>query len=151
MTNEAVVLICLDLSPAGDKVLKEGVALAMALCVKVLLLHVAAPEPEFVGYDEDGPYTRDMRADELKAEHKRLGDLAAGLCTQGVEARALLVKGPTTAVILEQAERHNARFVVVGSHGRGVLHRFLIGSTTDALLRQSTRTLVVVRAFEGEA
>lgn len=150
MTIERGVLICLDLSPVVDKVVEEGVALARGLGVGVLLLHVAAPEPDFVGYDESGILTRDKRAKELKAEHADLQDLAARLTAEGVQARALLVKGPTTQVILEQAERHDVRMVVVGSHGHGALHRFLIGSTTEALVRQSTRTVVVVRVHEDE-
>ncbi|MCA8923563.1 MAG: universal stress protein [Planctomycetes bacterium] len=148
MSSKQGVLICLDLSPEGEKVLAEGVSLAKALGTGVLLLHVAAPEPDFVGYDE-GILTRDDRARELRQEHSDLLALAERLSAEGVPAQALLISGAITPVILEQAERHDVRLVVVGSHGHGALHRFLIGSTTDAVVRRSPRTVVVVRALEA--
>lgn len=149
MSIERGVLICLDLSPTMNAVIDEGVSLAKALGTGVLLLHVAAPEPDFVGYDE-GVYTRDKRAKELKKEHADLQALAEKLTADGVQAQALLIQGPNTQTILDQAERHDVRLVVVGSHGHGVLHRFLIGSTTDAVFRRSTRTLVVVRVHDDQ-
>ena len=144
------VLICLDLSSVADRVLEEGANLAKALGVGAILLHVAAPEPDFIGYDNSGIYTRQRRADELRDEHATLQDLATKLTEQGTPTLPLLVKGVITQVILEQAEKHDSRLVVAGSHGHGALHRFLIGSTADALVRRCTRTLVLVPVHDED-
>jgi nucleotide-binding universal stress UspA family protein len=56
----------------------------------------------------------------------------------------LLVKGATVEVILGEADRLGADLVVVGSHGHGAVHRFLVGSTADALVRQSEVPVLVV-------
>ena len=37
---------------------------------KIWLVHIAAPDPDFVGYEVGPQYIRDHRADELKKEHK---------------------------------------------------------------------------------
>jgi len=139
------ILTCLDLSPSSRRVFDRGADLAVALGAEVHLLHVAAPEPSFVGYDtKGGAYGRDRRADELKAEHAELGRRVSELRERGVTARPLLVEGTTVETILAQADRLQADLVVIGSHGHAALHRFLIGSTTDALVRRCPRMLVLV-------
>lgn len=137
------VLACVDLSPATDTVIATAAALARALGATLHLLHVAAPEPDFVGYDRPGgPYDRDDRAVELRVEHLRLRELADTLTD--LEVVPLLVMGSTPEVIRTEAERLGSALVVVGSHGHGTLHRLLVGSTPDALLRHADRPLVIV-------
>jgi nucleotide-binding universal stress UspA family protein len=139
------LLVCLDLAPSSRRVLERGAELALALGAEVHLLHVAAPEPTFVGYDpKGGPYDRDRRAHELKDEHAELGRLVAELRERGVTATPLLVVGMTVETILDQAERLEADLVVIGSHGHRALHRYLIGSTADALVRRCPQLLVLV-------
>lgn len=137
------VLACLDLSPASAAVLEEAATLASALGARLHLLHVAAPEPALAGYDRPGGINdRDRRAGGLSDEHRRLHELAGSV--ESVEATPLLVMGVTADTILAEADRFDSALVVVGSHGHGAVHRLLVGSTTDALLRRSTRPVVVV-------
>jgi len=98
------------------------------------------------GYDKDpiSPYTRDDRAGELLDEHGRLRALAARLEEEGLEVEPLVVMGATIDKILEVADRIDAGHLVVGSHGRSGLHHLLTGSVTEALLKRSTRPVVVV-------
>ena len=49
---------------------------------------------------------------------------------------------------LDWTGEHHATFIVVGTHGRNALHRFIVGSTTDALIRRSPVPLVVVPVHE---
>lgn len=143
------VLVCIDFSPASEKVMKEGKFLAESLDTGIVLLHAAAPEPAFIGYDDTGgAYARDDRAGELRKEHGELHSLAAAITATGIETLPLLVEGPTAEVILEQADKHHCRLIVVGSHGQGALHRFLVGSTVDSLVRRAERTVVIVPIHE---
>ena len=147
--SESPVLVCIDFSAASSKVIAEGRFLAQALQTSVVLLHAAAPEPAFIGYDEaGGAYGRDERAGELREEHAALQKAAAELEATGVETLALLVEGPTSQIILEQADKYGCRMIVVGSHGQGALHRFLVGSTVDSLVRRAERTVVIVPVHE---
>ena len=56
----------------------------------------------------------------------------------------LCVMGATNDRILEVADPIDAGHLVVGSHGRSGLHHLLTGSVTEALLKRSTRPVVVV-------
>lgn len=138
------ILVALDFSDATPPVLRMAEQLASASGAELRLVHVAAPEPEFVGYQVDSPALRDTHAAAYREEHRRLQDLADEVRGRGVEARALLIQGPTVEKILEEAERLDASLVVVGSHGRGALARVLVGSVSEGLLRAGHRPVLVV-------
>jgi nucleotide-binding universal stress UspA family protein len=139
------ILVAVDFSGGTEHVLAVAARVAAASGASVHLLHVAAPEPGFVGYDKaGGPEDRDHRADELRDEHQGLGVLADAMKDSGITVKPLLVKGATIEVILGEANRLGADLIVVGSHGHGAMHRFLVGSTPDALVRQSEIPVLVV-------
>lgn len=139
------LLVAVDFSDGTEHVMSTATRLGLAGDSTVHLLHVAAPEPTFVGYDSPGgPEDRDRRAGELRDEHQALQVLADAMREAGVTVKPLLVKGPTVDVILREADRLDADLIVVGSHGHGAVHRFLVGSTPDALVRRSDRPVLVV-------
>jgi nucleotide-binding universal stress UspA family protein len=144
------ILACVDFSDATEAVVEAAAAQAVDTGQTLHLLHVAAGEPELAGYDK-GPvaaHTRDDRADELLDEHHRLRELAGRLETDGVTVVPLLAMGATPQKILEEADRIDASVIFVGSHGHGRLHHLLVGSVTEALLKHSTRPIVVVPVAE---
>ena len=50
--------------------LEKAMSIAEKFGSKIWLVHIAAPDPDFVGYEVGPQYIRDHRADELKKEHK---------------------------------------------------------------------------------
>jgi nucleotide-binding universal stress UspA family protein len=131
------VLAALDFSPLGDEVVAFAAGLAQACGAELTLLHVAAPDPAFVGYEVGPQHVRDQRAGELRSEHRRLEELGETLRGRGLHARALLVQGATVETILAEAERRGADLIVVGAHRRGRLSKVLLGSVSEALLRRA--------------
>lgn len=143
------VLAAIDFSRHSGPVLRAAGTLAAATGGCVHLLHAAAEEPAFVGYDpadEVAQFTPEDRLLELVAEHEELRRMADEVRDEGVEVVPRLVMGPTVEVILAEAETAEAGWIVVGSHGRGSLYHLLAGSVTEGLVRQSTRPIVVVPA-----
>jgi nucleotide-binding universal stress UspA family protein len=138
------VLVAVDFSEATEPVLRAAEEVALGLGAELRLVYVAAPEPEFVGYDVDSPALRDTHAAEYREEHRRLQELADELRGRGVRLKALLIQGPTVEKILEEAERLDAGLIVVGSHGRSALARVLVGSVSEGVLRGSRRPVLVV-------
>jgi len=110
----------------------------------LVVLHVAAPDPDFVGYEAGPSSVRQNVAADLRSEHRGLQRLADAARGPDLEPTPLFVQGPTAEMILEHAARLRADFVVVGSRKHGALHDFLVGSTVRELLRNSTVPVVVV-------
>jgi len=62
-----------------------------------------------------------------------------------LRADAVLVPGSPRPAILDEAERWGADLIVLGSHGYGVLKRFLLGSVSQAVVSHAKCSVEVVR------
>ncbi len=138
------ILAAVDLSPVTQEVLRVAAAQARSHAATLWVVHVAAPDPDLVGFEPGPQHIRDHRAQELRDEHLELQELAAGLSLSGIDARALLVQGPTVATILEEADRLLADLVVLGTHGHGALHRLFAGSVCQQVLAAIKVPLLIV-------
>lgn len=137
------LLVAVDFSSVSDDQL-EIVGRLASPHREIYLLHVAEPDPTFVGMEAGPEEVRHQVAVEFKREHDQLHALADRLREQGHEATALLVQGPTIQTILEQAEKLEAEVIVVGSHGRGKLFDLVVGSVSAGVIRKSTVPVLVV-------
>jgi len=138
------ILVPVDFSAVQESLIATASALAKPLGAKVWLVHVAAPDPDFVGFKVGPEYVREHRAEILRQEHQDIQAIAAALHQQGLEAEALLVQGPTTDTLLEMADKVSADLIVIGSHGRSALFRAFVGSVSEQVLKESKVPVLVV-------
>jgi nucleotide-binding universal stress UspA family protein len=138
------IVVGVDLTAARIRVVEAAAALAGPLGATLWLIHVAAPDPDFVGLDAGPQTVRDARAAELHEEHRDLQDLAASLRERGLSATALLVQGPTAGALVDEAERRRATLIVLGTRGHGLLGKALLGSVGEGVLRKSRVPVVIV-------
>jgi nucleotide-binding universal stress UspA family protein len=107
---------------------------------------VAAPDPDFVGYDVGPQSVRDQVANELRTEHRSVQALAATLEHSGLSVTALTVQGVVVERILEHATRLHAELIVLASKGRSAVAELITGSTVHGVLRAAGVPVVVVPA-----
>lgn len=143
------ILVPIDFSPISERVCEVAAEAAKARGVKIWLIHVAEPEPEFVGYDPGPDVVRRQVAKELRQEHRQLQALAERTAARGVEVTPLLVQGSTVETILEQAEHHAVDLIVMATHGRGLMYQMLVGSVSEGVLHRSKRPILFVPARES--
>ena len=114
------------------------------------LIHVAEPDPEFVGWGAGPDVVRDQMAEEFAREHEQLAELADGLRgALEMEVTPLLVQGPTAETLCSQAESLDAAMIVVGSHGHGAAYDLVVGSISSAIIKQCQRAVLVVPSNLG--
>lgn len=138
------ILVAVDLSPASEEVVKTAGNVAKLTGAKIYVLHVAEPEPDFVGYDAGPEVVRTQVAGELRREHRSVQALAERLRVEGLDATALLIRGPTVETTLKEADSLEAELIVVGTHGHGAVYDVLIGSYSAGIIRRSELPVLVV-------
>ncbi|UII31211.1 universal stress protein [Fulvivirga ulvae] len=65
-------LLAVDIKSTDQVLMDYALVLAEKFHSKVWIVHIAAPDPDFVGYGVGPTYIRKSRADELRKEHKEL-------------------------------------------------------------------------------
>ena len=138
------LLVVVDLSEASRRVLDEAEKIATASKADVWLLHVAQPEPDFVGWDIEPDPGRRAVAETFRDEHRQVQRMADSLRDSGLNVTALLVQGSTVDKILEQASELDVDAILMGSHGRSAAFRLLVGSVSEGVLHKATRPVIVV-------
>ena len=99
------ILATIDFYGSERLIIDKAFEIAKAFDAKIWLLHVVAPEPEFVGFGVGPQYVRDARATELKKEHRMLNQFADELELKGVKAQGLLLQGSKIEIIIKEAEK----------------------------------------------
>lgn len=138
------ILAPIDFSDVTGVVVEAAARIAKAFQASLCLLHVAPPDPDFIGY-EPGPQTvRDGVAQKFRKEHRQLQELEADLKSKGLDIHALLVQGATAEKILQEAKRLGTEMIVMGSCGHGALRKLLVGSVAERILRKAPCPVLIV-------
>lgn len=138
------ILACVDLSESTEKIVKRAVEIAEAVSAKLWFLHIAEPEPDFIGYEVGPQSVRDSLSIKFHEQHRMLQEIADRVRQGGVDATALLVQGSTVETILAKAGKLGADMIVVGTHGRGAMYQLLVGSVSEGLLHNAECPLLIV-------
>jgi len=140
------ILVPVDFSPVTLSVLAAAEDLARGLGAHLYLIHVAAPEPDFIGLDVGPQHVRDWRAVQLREEHRDVQRMALELEERGTDVTPLLIQGPTVETILSQADKLDADMIILGSHGGSRLLDALVGSVSKGVLQRANRPVLIIPA-----
>ena len=139
------VLVPVDLSEQSTLVLDHATALATAYGAPIDLLHVVEETafPTAYGMDPLTPSHPDVqeRAREaLKALAAEIEDFDEPLNTH-------ILAGYAARDIVDFAEEYAADLIVMATHGRTGLQRFLIGSVAEKVVRSAPCPVFTVKSF----
>ena len=108
------------------------------------LIHVAEPDPAFIGWDAGPETVRDSVAQRFHEEHRALQKIADDLRDEDFSCVALLVQGGYAEAILNEAEKLEPSLIVMGTHGKGILRQAVLGSVSQAVLRDSKYPVLLI-------
>jgi nucleotide-binding universal stress UspA family protein len=140
------ILVPLDFSDVTSKVVEVARKFAAAFQSRIILLNVAEPEPDFVGFEAGPPSVRVAVARDFKAERQHLDEIKGQLAAGAADVTALHIQGPIVEKILHEANAQEADLIVIGSHGHGAFYDLLVGSVTQGVIKGARCPVVVVPA-----
>jgi nucleotide-binding universal stress UspA family protein len=84
--------------------------------------------------------------EDQKREAKTLVDRTARILSEaGFKTFPLVLAGDAKTIIIDEAANWHADLIVLGSHGRRGLGRFLLGSVSEAVARHTGCSVEIVR------
>ncbi len=140
------ILVPVDFSDITSDVVKEADLLAHKFSAKLWLIHIIAPnyDTHAHGYKSYPKLMRNQLAGHFRDEHRKLQKLAEGLRKSEDDTTAMLIQGETVETILKEASKVSADLIVLGSHGNGALHKALLGSVSEGVLRKSPCPVLIM-------
>ena len=142
------ILVPIDSSPPSQAGLDEAIRLAQASGARLLLVHVMDELSFANGFETGQTYCAELlpmmkrRAEALLEKSRARADAA------GVPAETALREGYCGTVpesIVQFAASWGAGLIVVGTHGRHGIGRFVLGSDAEQILRTSPVPVLLVK------
>lgn len=140
------ILVPIDGSETSLSALKHAKSLARVYHANVTVLYVIDPYP-FTGVGTDLAYGHAQQLEDsnqqaqLALEHARQDLEAAGIAVQTLSVEGAIVQNSISEVVQEKS----VDLIVMASHGRSGLEKFLLGSTTDRVLNTVNIPVLVVK------
>jgi nucleotide-binding universal stress UspA family protein len=139
------ILLAIDDSKFSEAATQALVAQVRPEEAEVRVLHVIEPLPAVYGSIEGG-YVMTTVTEEQRAEAESLVARTAKILRDvGFRATTPIEQGTAKSVIVDSATQWPAELIVVGSHGRKGIDRFLMGSVAEGVARHAPCSVQVVR------
>ena len=141
------ILIPVDDSPISYAAVEHAEKLAKAFGSKVTVMSVIALDP-FTGVDfyKIAPAVTQYILEAEKNAEGRLKDIQDTLTHHGLSVDTKIIREmPTATGILNVADEINADLIVMGSHGRTGIKKFILGSVAQEVLTICPIPVLIVK------
>lgn len=136
------ILCPVDLSEPSKRAFAHAAALATWYGAQLTVLHVVPTfEPmQIRGHLGEPVYVHQVSREQVLEEMRRSLDLE----TVSPKARVVAEAGDARATIVDHALSNESDLIVIGTHGRRGYKRLLLGSVTEAVLREAPCPVLTV-------
>jgi nucleotide-binding universal stress UspA family protein len=138
------MLVPLDGSTYSECVLDHAKVLATGCNVgEVVLLYVV--EPMYPGvYDIPQSAVEEAQRSSLNFGKEYLARISGKLKEEGIAATTDVAQGRAADAILDYAESHGVDLIIMSTHGRSGVTRWLVGSVADRVIRSSPIPVLLI-------
>jgi len=148
------LLVPLDGSPTAELAMNHAAVLARLSGAVIVLLHIIEETKHSNGFEPPLVYIQDVRPRFLAAGRALLDEAAGRLQQEGLAVQTVLLEAKgerVSELIARQAEGHRCELIVLGTHGRRGIDRFLLGSDAEQVARIAPVPVMLVRHPQSAA
>ena len=146
------ILVPIDGSSTSNRGLDEAIKLAKLTGASLRLIHVIDVLSFATGFEVYAAYANDVIPRIKEAGKQVLEQGRIRVEANGVKVDSLLfdsLVAPVSDTVVEQAKAWGADLIVIGTHGRRGVGRFLLGSDAEQIMRIAPVPVLLVRAPEA--
>jgi nucleotide-binding universal stress UspA family protein len=138
------ILVTLDRSELAEQALPHAVAMAKAFSSSIELVMVVP----ITGYATPETAVHIDWEREVDEDREYLTGIVARVTDANVPVKSEIRRGDIAEEILRHAQEMHVDLIVMSTHGRSGLGRWVYGSIADRVLRYATVPVLLVRASE---
>lgn len=141
------ILVPLDTSDLAELALEDAFSMARLGDASITLLHVIPPLQSVMAAEIGHPIFIDQQWDSHKQEAIRyLKEICHRYECPNVKVEIVVETGLVAETIIEFAQEQAVDLIVMATHGRSGLPRWVFGSVADKVLRGADVPVLLVRA-----
>jgi nucleotide-binding universal stress UspA family protein len=145
------IIVPIDGSGWSERAIPHAVDIARANNSEIILLHVfRTPAHDYA--DQLALAGQEEQIQQAREQVKNyLMGLRGQLRSENLNCRVQWMEGMGVAsLICDYIHEENADLVIMTSHGRSALRRFIFGSVAEKVLQASTTPVLIIRPDKGE-
>ncbi|MCP5095888.1 MAG: universal stress protein [Chloroflexi bacterium] len=136
------IMVPLDGSFLAEKVLAPAATLAQSMNATLLLVRVREPVVQMA--DENlMAQVQEIRSNEVIVYLKQI---MQSPLLQDVKKESLIVHGPVAGMLIDSAIEHDISLIMMSSHGRSGIGRWMYGSVARKVLRHAPCDKIILQA-----
>ena len=144
------ILVPLDGSPLAEQVLAYVSVLGKAFGSSVTLFRTFDTVPEEMADPEHGVYIDRLASAFRNTTLEYLGRVKSSMTELGDAVSTSAHEGDAASLIINEAANDPNTLIVMATHGRSGITRWVLGSVTDKVLRAAANSLMIIRARPQE-
>ncbi len=142
------ILVPLDTSELAELALEDAFSIAQLSKADITLLHVTPPIEHVIEAETDHPIYIDQQWESQKMlAFSYLKDICKRMKCPDVKVQVAVEIGPPAENIIDYASHHPVDLIVMATHGRTGLQRWVYGSVADKVLRGADVPVLLIRAY----
>jgi nucleotide-binding universal stress UspA family protein len=137
------ILVPLDGSSLAETILGQAKALASGCVVpQMVLLSVIEPFKE-QPYRRGDDWVERMQKEAAAFALNYLTQLAEKVKIEGIKAEAVVIEGDPAQMIMDYAQKNGVDLIVMSSHGKSGISRWVFGSVADKVVHHSSIPVLI--------
>ncbi len=142
------ILVAVDGSDHAIHALNYAVDSADKWGAELVILTVVPPLSPFIYSDEFDPLLIPELEDNIRKSHQKILRESAELVNNKhleIKVETRLEEGRPSKIIVETAKEENVDLIVLGSRGLGGITGSLLGSTSQSVVHECTKPILIVK------
>ncbi len=145
------ILVPLDGSLLAELALKDAFAVAELSQAEVTLLQIIPPIDHVIAGEAEHPIFVDQQWEAKKSlALNYLRSVCERIGCPDIKIHTVVEMGPAAEMIIDYALDHPIDLIVMATHGRSGVQRWVYGSVADKVLRGANQPILLVRAYPGQ-
>jgi nucleotide-binding universal stress UspA family protein len=145
LPEQRKILVPLDGSELAERALEPGKDLAKALQADLYLLRVTSSAHQMLETVSMKEVFDEMEEKEVEEADDYLKSKYVDAAGKDVFSEVVLAKGSVAETIIDYAAEHEVDIIVMSSHGRTGLQRWVYGSVAEKVLRSACCATMIIR------